>query len=774
MTASTPLATLFGRADALRQVRASLDGDGFVTLVGAPGAGKTRLAQEIAATWEGGTAVCCDLGSTRTADAALDAICAALGLPAAQTAEAARDIVAALLRDQPTLLVLDNFEQLVDDGHALPPRWAAAAPDSTVLVTSRVRLDVAAERCVPVGPLPVEDAVAMFDDLVKAMDPSFNASQHPIRELVEQLGRLPLAIEMAAANTHILSIGDLLKRGAATLDNRRRDRPDRHASLAAAFEVSWALLAPQVQRHLAACSIFPHTFSLDAAAEILEVPPETLLGDIGTLVSHSLVTRSTPLGESRFRLVPALRPQARAKLGARDIALMRRHAAWAVQTALALRDPVDRGVPAAVHALDQLRPDLAAVSAAQDLEAAAVDASLLIALSRLRRAPGETVMSALDTAVSLARARVPDRLGEALFTRAGAHLLHGRRDDARSDLEHARAAGVPASLHAHARHIDGVLHDSEGARQDARDAYLAALDLCGDVDARRGRVLMNIGILARRSGDRTGAVDAYTQAHQAARAADDRITLCRVENSLGLMALARGDLAIAEARFRRAMELAAMTRNLQSEAVAMQNLSLVCRCLGDLEGAASLADAALEAARVLGSARLEGVGLHRRAGIRAVQGDLAGARRDAENALQRVTQAGDANFTAHALEILAHIDALAGLHDRAAQLADQAVHAYGRTEHPAEGAHAAGLKAVALAEADQLEDARDALIQAQALKPASSLALEIYAHHLAWPPTGADLEEITRRVTAAPQDIAAADALMVVHARLARTGGGTR
>jgi non-specific serine/threonine protein kinase len=256
---------------------------------------------------------------------------AALLLPAiAQTLglfESGQQPLAAALREhlagQRVLLVLDNFEQLINAAKTVGD-LLDGSPGVQIIVTSRARLRITAEHAFPVPPLGLPDtraeltpealaeyeAVALFVERAQTVVPGFtmtNENAPAIAELCVQLDGLPLAIELAAARVKLLPPQALLARLGRRLDLLRgggRDRPERQQTLRAALDWSFDLLETTEQRLLARLSVFAGGFRLDAAEAICDAD----LDSLDALLENSLLrSEERPDGEPRFFMLETIR-----------------------------------------------------------------------------------------------------------------------------------------------------------------------------------------------------------------------------------------------------------------------------------------------------------------------------------------------------------------------------------------------------------------------------------------------------------------------------------
>lgn len=300
----------------------------LVTLTGPGGSGKTRLGLQAAAELLGSFrdgAFFVDLAPVRVPDVVPLTVARTLGVmvdPGGDAVKAAQ----AHLRDRQLLLLLDNFEQVVEAAGTIEA-LLAAAPQLRVLVTSRIPLQVYGEQEYEVPPFELPDprspreelsrygAVALFVDRARAVRPDFeltDASAAAVAEIAARLDGLPLAIELAATRIRMLPPEAILSR----LDQRlpllaasARGRPERQRTMRAAIDWSYELLRDADRRLFARLSVFPGGCSLDAAEAVCD-PGDLgtpLLDGLGALVEQSLLRRvDTAEGQPRFGLLETM------------------------------------------------------------------------------------------------------------------------------------------------------------------------------------------------------------------------------------------------------------------------------------------------------------------------------------------------------------------------------------------------------------------------------------------------------------------------------------
>ncbi len=318
---------LIGRQRELEEIAATLRRDGvrMVTLTGAGGSGKTRLALQVAHDvlddFDDGVFYV-PLATITEASLVLPAIAEALGI-----SEGAGQSLPAYLAPRRLLLVVDNVEQVAVAAPQLA-ELLAAAPGVRMLLTSREPMRLSVEHVMAADPMVVDDAVSLFTTRATAVLPSFALtadSRRAVEQICRGLDGLPLAIELAAARMNVLSpeaILDRLSDRLKLLIGGARDQPARHRTLRATLDWSHDLLTDAERELFARLSVFAGPFGLDAA----EVVCGAELDVLGPLVDRSLVRRD---GE-RFELLAIVREYAAERLEERGDAdaLRDRHAAF--------------------------------------------------------------------------------------------------------------------------------------------------------------------------------------------------------------------------------------------------------------------------------------------------------------------------------------------------------------------------------------------------------------------------------------------------------------
>jgi predicted ATPase/class 3 adenylate cyclase len=293
--AATPLV---GRSRELRELTDALrDGSRLLTVTGAGGSGKTRLALQVAA----------ELADD-FADGVFFAALAGVRDPVLvgpTIAQVAGVQVLDDLRELEVLLLVDNLEHLLPAATTLS-ELLGRAPRVRLLVTSRTRLRVSAEVEYPLEPFPQADAVSFFVERARAVGRNVHDDES-VREICRRLDGLPLALELAASRVKVLDPPLLLERLAKrlpVLTGGARDAPERHQTLRATIEWSYALLEEHLQRLFHRLSVFAGTFSLKAAEEIAGAEIDEIAG----LIDWNLLK---PIQDGRFLMLETIREYAR-------------------------------------------------------------------------------------------------------------------------------------------------------------------------------------------------------------------------------------------------------------------------------------------------------------------------------------------------------------------------------------------------------------------------------------------------------------------------------
>jgi predicted ATPase/DNA-binding SARP family transcriptional activator len=596
---AAPPTGLIGRQRELAELSALLSRPEtrLVTLTGPAGAGKTRLALELAA----------HLGRDRGVPAFLVELAPltepGLVLPTiARTVGCEEDGRGALverlrmfLRHRQLLVVLDNFEHLLDAGRDVSA-LLAAVPGLTVLATSRSPLYLRGEWRYGVAPLPLEDAVALFVERARAVEISLEPDAD-IETLCKRLDRLPLAIELAAARVEVSTPAEILvglSRRFDLIGSGPRDAPERQRTLRATIEWSYQLLDEKQQEVFDRLGVFAGGCTLEAAEQICQTDPDTL----ASLVDTNLLR----YGGGRYSMLETIREYAAERLHERGFT-------DAVSRALAeyLLVLVQEGTgrirntppPAALRTrleaeVDNLRAAIAWAFATDDVELAtqlAIEARWS-APEGFRLEQRRWLQQALAAAGSAC-----------VYTRAHALLTAGILEYLLGDFERARRF-LEQSL-PRWRELDddrawirnlrmlGIVVGS-GFGDDARAAALLqeSLALAERTSDRRGIyiALHSLGEREIRLGHLKSASALLARAAELARDADDP-HLTGVLQARGDVALAQRDVRLAFDLYAEALELSASRRDSRDSMYSLIPVAAVAAVAGDIERAGRLSGA---------------------------------------------------------------------------------------------------------------------------------------------------------------------------------------
>jgi predicted ATPase len=572
------------------------DGTRLVTLTGAGGSGKTRLAlaaaAEAMADYADGV-FHVPLATITDPLLVLPAIAEVLGI-----SEGAGQSLPAYVATRQLLLILDNAEQVASAGADVAELIGAAA-QLRVIVTSREPLHVSAEHVIPVEPMVIDEAVSLFAERASAALPSFvltAENRSAVEQICRRLDGLPLAVELAAARITMLAPDAMLARLSdrlKLLTGGARDQPARHRTLRDTLAWSHDLLT-DAERGLFAClSVFAGQFSLEAAETVCDAD----LDAVGSLLDRSLVRR---VGE-RFEMLATIREYAAERLAERrDLEAIRdRHAAFFEALAERAYDARHREplAMADMLALDQddLREVLdwlsqtdarrfgrlagnlgwfwhmhshfaegelrvAAAIAALPADAAEERARLLSAAAELAAWQGNNAVAerfgtdAIDAWRALGR---DVEVGLVLHDLGWGHFFAGEDDRARERLE--------ASLAIHQTHGDALLSNR------AQLGLLQVLVSIGDVET------------VKRIGP---------EALATSQALADRWSEHFAHHFLGDCAVIEGDVAEADRRYRLSLEAAWQTGDQVETCYELQGMAMAAAGSGESERALRLASAA--------------------------------------------------------------------------------------------------------------------------------------------------------------------------------------
>jgi predicted ATPase len=617
-----PASSFVGREREIDELLDRLrNGVRLLTLTGPGGSGKTRLAieaaEELVPEFKAGV-FWVGLAPVRDPSLALDTIGQTLG---------AKNGLAEHVGERELLLLLDNFEQVID----VAPELASLVercPNLRLLVTSRELLRVRGEIEYAVEPLAEREAVELFR--ARAV----TAPDEAVDDLCRALDNLPLALELAAARTSVLSPRQILERVSERLDLLKggRDADPRQLTLRATIDWSYELLSHDEQRLFARLAVFSRGCTLEAAEHVADADVDTLQG----LVDKSLLRHT----DERFWMLETIREAAAERLRDSDelAEIASRHARH-YQAVAAQAEPGLQG-PRQSEELTRLEADLDNLRRAirWSLDTGDVDQALAIVVSL------ERFWS------SQGRAGEAIALVEAALERGG--------DSIDPELR-ARALWV-AGFHCHRR------QETERAVR----FYLEALPLLQSVgrDEETVQCLSELAVVRQKSGLETEATELAEQALAVARRLDDPRSLSAAWYCLAILADERGDYARAVAFHEKCAALRREIGDLGATASSVYNLGLAARALGEAERSERAFAEALDVASGAGHTVIHGASALNLGYMLLARGDLDRARSLLQQGLEAFRAVGDPTWTAEALNLAAAIGAASGDDQSAALL----------------------------------------------------------------------------------------------------------
>jgi non-specific serine/threonine protein kinase len=666
------LTSFIGREREMVEIKRLLAGKRLVTIVGAGGIGKTRLALQAAAevvdAYRDGVWLV-ELASIRDPSLVPTAVAKSLGVPE-RSGKPVGESLRAYLKSRQLLLILDNCEHLLDACASLADVLVRGHADLTMLATSREPLRVAGEQTYPLQPLSLprqgekieimrSDAVQLFVERVQQQLPDFEltvARAPAVAELCIHLDGIPLALELAAARARSLSVEQINARLGdrfRLLASGSRTTLPRQQTLRATLDWSYDLLAEQERVVLRRLSAFPGDFTLDAAPAVASdanIDSFAVIDLLSQLVARSLVVADTGVKRTRFRMLETTRAYALEKLAeAGEVDdIKRRHAQF-------YRELFEPALD------DRLRKPVAAWRETYLPELDNVSAALDWSIDGAGDAP---------TGVALAGAS-GELWGMLGLFGEGVRRLQRAIDRIEPDTPESHQARLWLWL---GRLVDETPNRALAAFERAVELYRRLDDALGlgHALARLGRVLAFMGRLAQAE---TVLAEAYSRLNGVA---PPRL-LSLYMGHVAFMKTFAGDLAGARAYYERALELDRKAGDEFGALAIIGNLANVIWALGDLDAAeaSTREQVALLRNSPVRTRRLLGYALSNLAGVLAERGKLDQALVAAREGLPLVKEDGSAWIFADHVALRA---ALAGKVASAARLAGYSQHTWTANE----------------------------------------------------------------------------------------------
>jgi len=658
------LTRFFGREAELNQIKMLLDKSSIrlLTLVGPGGTGKTRLALEAAsqaaATAAPGGVYFVPLSDLTDPEHVPGAVLEAMQRPVERSAEPLAALVRALESGR-IRLVLDNVEHLLPRAAQIVGELLAAAPGLSCLATSRRPLGVNGEwrfavppLAVPEGPtslteLATFESVQLFVDRAQAVRPDFQVSESNAAALAKLCAHLdgnPLAIELAAARSQVLTPAQMLRRLERRLDflaTRRQDVPPRHRTLRATCEWSYRLLSPEVQRFLAELAVFRGGMSLDAVAAVSRNP--LALDHLVELQELSLLQGEEVGGEMRFRLLDTIQEFAGEKLPAdARPELEARHADYYVT----LTEQARRGMNSAQQPLWLDR-----IALEHDNLRLIFDRSVAEGASPASVQLGLRLVGAIST-----------------FWATRGHLREGRQRIA--ELLRQPAAADRTLLRGLALLEAGSLALTHSAPPESLPLLEEALAIFRELDAEAqvGRALNHLANAAFSRGDFLNARDLYQEGLEICYRIKDRRSVSQALTNLGSVANSLGNYAEARARYTESLAIKREVGIPRDIVTALMGLGNVAENEGDFPASLAYHEECLELCRASGDRPRIGWTLVNIGNVVARMGDTTLARTHYLESLRIAIELGDRLNVSGCLDGLANLTFACGQAKRAAQL----------------------------------------------------------------------------------------------------------
>jgi predicted ATPase/class 3 adenylate cyclase/DNA-binding CsgD family transcriptional regulator len=613
------LTSFIGRQAEMKGIREALAHNRLVTLTGAGGAGKTRLAMQVAAqiatefadgVWYVDLAPITDPGVVPVT------VARALGLPE-QPGQPTMDVLLRFIRDRQMLLLLDNCEHLLDASAALTTALLARCPALTLLATSREPIGVPGEVSWRVPSLSLADeALELFADRARRTKPDFRVTTdntEAVTEICRRLDGLPLAIELAAARIRALSPTELLTSLHDTfrlLTGGARTAVRRQQTLRASVDWSHALLSELEKVLFRRLAVFYGGFDLDAAQALTGEAGETeryqILDQLTLLVDKSLVVADDGPHGTRYRLLETVRQYAQEKLheSREGNDVRNRHRDHFTAMAQLLDAPADtdhqRRLERTETEIDNLRAAFAWSRENSDTELALTLASALVPMWRSHGQMQEglnwlnaALADAERDAIDAPTARVRAAVGRSVLKSYRGTSID--RDEAERTLAAARELGDPALV---ARALTACACRAADDRQLSVAYFTEAADLARNTDDLwwLGQTLVLEASFALLFGEPVSVPVAAEEALRVADRIGDKFVSRYCRYIRGWAQILRGELAEAVAQLSEVDEESTAARDAFFAMQAKQIQAMALAYQGNIEAARTASEIAFQRA----------------------------------------------------------------------------------------------------------------------------------------------------------------------------------
>jgi predicted ATPase len=668
-----------GRESEIEELGRHLAGGAhLVTLLGAGGMGKTRLAVRYGwrslGDWPGG--VCfCDLTEARSLNGIASAVAGPLGVQLGR-GDPIEQLGHAIAGRGRCLMILDNFEQVVDLAAMTVGRWLESAREARFVVTSRERLGLGEkEKVQGVEPLALEPAMELFEARARWLRPGLQlagAEAESAREIVRLVDGMPLAIELAAARMRVMSAAQIAAQMRRRFQLLTGGRSARHETLEVAIDGSWELLSPWEKAAWAQCGVFEGGFTLEAAEGVLDLgawPEAPWVVDVmQSLVDKSLLRTRVPrmepgegVPETRLGMYVSLQDYARLKLREEGAIA---NGGSGLSAALAAEERHGRcyaryGTQEQIDGLDRHGGVGRRHGLGRELE------NLVAACQRaVARGDRETALAAyraashvlflrgpLEMAVKLGQEVLawmpgPEHRAPIFFLLGWAELISGRMEEAQRLLEASLAIYRELGDRGHEGIVCGtlaILLMNQGRMKEAHAHFEHELAIDRELDNRyrEGIVLLNLGQCYRRQGQMEEARAHFEAALALCREVGNRRVEGMLLNNLGQLHRKQGRMEEARAHLEAALAIDREVGSRLAEGNALNTLGSVYFELGDLQVANTHFQAALTIHREIGSRFMEGLTIGNLGHLHFEQGHVEEASAHYEAALAICREVGN-------------------------------------------------------------------------------------------------------------------------------------
>jgi predicted ATPase/DNA-binding SARP family transcriptional activator len=712
-----PLTRFFGREEILTHLHSLLlePNTRLLTLTGTGGMGKTRLAVEAArrvveafdgAVWF------VPLADVRADTGLLSALVEALGLPRASRIEPLEQ-VCERLSGQRSLLVLDNFEHLVEAEAARVSLLLERVPTLTCLVTSRQRLALGGEQELVVPPLPVPErgvgsrvwgvvqeprsasepqrqepgpqsadpntrhptpntlltipTVALFVDRAQAVKPDFQVTvgnAEALARLCEGLEGIPLAVELAASRAQVLTPAQMLSQlqdRFGLLVSRRRDVSARHRTLRSALDWSYHLLSPELQQFLCRLSVFRGGFSLEAVEGVCE--EELALDYLAQLRECSLILAEDNGEQVRYGMLETLREYAREKL----------------EESGHVKETLDRHLEYFLALAEEAEPRLTGSEQAMWLQRLETEhdnlRAVLMWCLKVEDADKEVRLSASFAEIGM---RLTGALWRFWYVRG--HYREGREWTRRA-LER-KGAQAGTSARSKTLYGGGALARSQGDYAGALALFEESLALLRQQDNRRGiaALLNGMGVVACEQGDNARARDLWEESLIVCRELGERQMLASALTNLGIVTFEQGDYAASWSLHQESLTICTEFGDRRGIALARTNLGNVASRQCNYPEAQALYKESLSIYQELGERSGVGLALQNLGRVACDLREYVAAQAHYEASLSISKDLDDRHGVANTLNGLGEVASAQGEHAVARPLYEKSLSAFRQME----------------------------------------------------------------------------------------------